>query len=696
VAIRCRAAGISLFLVVALACAPLRAADDADTHVDALARDVERLTSLRQVKDLQRSYAHYAQFGLWDAMAALFTADARFIHGEETLNGRAAIEQWLTRRGGGRIGLAPGALHTVLIDEPLVNLSADGRTAKARWMSMSFLGDGKGNARIEGGIYENEYVRDGERWKIAVSHFYPHFAGSYETGWTNVGGGDLPLVPYHFSVDETGIPIPPPVGPPPRTRESLASLLQKIARLNDEDAVRNVQHAYGYYVDRKMWDDVVDLFAEDCAVEVHGVGVFRGRKGVREVMERMGPAGLRHGQLNDRPIFDTIVQVLPGGREAISRGIELGLLGEADKGTAHWEITVFRNRFVKEDGLWKLKELRLYPLMRADYARGWGNGGEFRYAYDALPAFAGPHPATGKPVQTKGVRLLGTDALTGAVPASAAAAPAKSAADLLAEARRRLARSMAYDGTENVSSAYGYYLDDFQWPQLGAIFAEKGNKQSPFAGYYIGRERITRAATTMWGTASPARSGISYHWRTQLVVHVAEDGRSTNLRTRLFQPRTSKQPAREDSGFLGGALFSGMYPNDQFVLENGIWRLWSLQIDEPYFTTNGWKGGWSGVKPAPPGAPRPPPSPLVEKYPPDILMTELGKRAEHFRGGTGETIEWPGILPMWFNYRNPVSGRVPELYWPDCVPCELRPDLRMTNHGYLMPPTGPEPGASRD
>ncbi len=45
---------------------------------------------------------------------------------------------------------------------------------------------------------------------------------------------------------------------------------------------------------------------------------------------------------------------------------------------------------------------------------------------------------------------------------------------------------------------------------------------------------------------------------------------------------------------------------------------------------------------------------------------------------------------MWFNYRNPVSGRVPELYWPDCVPCELKPESQMTRHGYLMPPTGPE------
>jgi len=51
--------------------------------------------------------------------------------------------------------------------------------------------------------------------------------------------------------------------------------------------------------------------------------------------------------------------------------------------------------------------------------------------------------------------------------------------------------------------------------------------------------------------------------------------------------------------------------------------------------------------------------------------------------------DWPGIPPMWFHYRNPVSGRVPELYWPDCVTSVLRPDSSMTAHGYQLPPTGP-------
>jgi hypothetical protein len=646
-----RVAGMMVLGILGL-CPAAFAADD----LDALGRDVDRLESLREVKDLQRSYAHLTQYGRWEETAALFAADARFIRGRQSVNGRGAIAESLRQQGGGRQGLAPGAVHTEFIDQPLANLSVDGRSARVRWMSMTLLGDGRGGARIEGGIYENEYRREAQGWKISVSHYHPHYAGSYEAGWSNVDGADLPLVPYHFTVDESGVPLPPAAGAAPRSGLSLGALVARIDRLNDEDAVRNLQAAYGYYVDRRMWDDVVDLFTVDSTVRIAGAGTFRGAAGVRQAMERMGPAGLTQGILNDHPQFDIMVQVLPGGREAISRGIELGMIGDAGKGTQHWELNVFRNRFVKEGGLWKLKELAIQPLVKADFARGWGDGGTLKTAADA-PAFIAPDARSTK---VRG----GTTGVS------------------LPEARRRLSLSMAYDGTENVSAAYGYYIDDFQWPSMGGIFAVRGNKHSPFAGYYIGKDRIRAAATAMYGNSVPARTGIAYHWRTQPVILVAADGRSANLRTRLFEPLTGKDVSR-------ATIMSGMYPNDQTVLEDGIWRLWALEIDEPYFTMAGWKGGWSGVKPKPAGSPRPPASPLVQRLYPDIIMTDMGRRAEGFRGGTGETVEWPGILPMWFNYRNPVSGRVPEYYWPDCVPCELRPESQMTRHGYLMPPTGP-------
>ena len=650
---------------------------------DQLAHDITRLESLRAVKTLQRAYAQYGQYGQWRDMADLFAEQGRIIWGDKPIAGRTAIAGWLAQRSGGalggkRPGLAPGALHTELIDEPLVNLSVDGQSAKGRWMSLSLLGDGKGHARIEGGVYENEYVREGGRWKIATARYYPQFEGGYAEGWTNIGGKDLPVVPSHFTPDEAGIPVPPAQGPAPASNLNIFQLEQRVTLLNDEDAIRNIQSAYGYYVDRKMWDDVVDLFAKDSSAEIANSGIQRGHEGVRRVLMRMGPAGLSHGELNERPLFDVNVQMRPDGVEAESRGIEFGMLGDKAKGTAGWEISAFRNRFIKENGLWKLKAVHVVPVMKADYRDGWGAGGA-NGPKRVLPLpFLRANPAAdapGKAVATKVSR--------GQVAASDTSMTAR-----LADARRRLQRSLAYDGAENVSSAYGLYIDDFQWNEMGAIFAVKGNKQSPFTGYYLGRDRIMGAVNATWGPPPALREGISYHWRIQPVIHVSHDGRSVNLRTRLFQPRTSKEPSRVGQFYAAG-LNGGMYPNDQLVLEDGIWRLWSLTIDEHYFASPDWKGGWAAAK-APEGSTAPRPSALLEKYPPDILLPALGRREEGFRGGTGKTITWPGILPMWFHYRNPVSGRVPVNFWPDCVPCEMLPAARMTNHGYQMPPTGPE------
>ncbi|MET7401059.1 nuclear transport factor 2 family protein [Dactylosporangium sp. NPDC005572] len=658
-------------LTIGLPAAPAPALA-APVTVDTLARDVARVESVREVKDLQRTYAQLHQYGRFADMAALFADDGALVWGTQGLaadapvTGRAAVESWLVTDAGTMDGIRPGSLHTEINDNPVVSLSTDGLSAKGRWGVMRFKGSGAGEARVDGGIYENEYVlRDG-RWQISLLRYYPQYTGTYAAGWRSINGQSLPVVPHHFTPVSAGIPIPPPEGDAPPATATAEQLATRINRLGDEDAVRNLQHTYGYYVDRRMWTDVTELFTADATYTIDNVGTYTGPAGVRQAMERMGPEGLTQGILNDHPLWDTIVDVNPNGQEATARGIELGLVGDANTRAASWEFSVFRNLFVKDDGVWKLKEVSLTPLVVAGYTAGWGSGGVAPVP-SGVPAF------------------LDVDGR------SAQAVPGTAGQTDLAELKRRLDRAQGFDGVENVSSAYGYLLDDLLCSTMAATHATNAHKMSAFTGWYFGVERITQACQRNFGGGNPAtlRSSISYHWRPQPVVLMSQDGRSAQLQVKLWQPTTSN---------FSAGIIRGAYYHDSFVVENGVWKLWSLTVDEHYWTMTNWAGGWSAANPRSPTAPNPPGGPLLQTYPPDVTMVSVGVREEGFQGGIGRYVAWPEIHKMWFDFRNPVSGRVPGStvtdgsinYWPTgCVPCEAQPAWKFGANGYQATPTGP-------
>ena len=239
-------------------------------------------------------------------------------------------------------------------------------------------------------------------------------------------------------------------------------------------------------------------------------------------------------------------------------------------------MNVFANRFVKEGGIWKVREMRVFPVLRSDYHLGWGKSRLVEEmqagalapdrpvpAADAgsqdqiIPAFLSAKPGTGRSVAAPdGWRFVAAAPLTGAISKAAPRVPPSDRVTRVADDARRLARSTAYDGVENVSTTYGEYIDDFQWPQMAAIFGTRGAKQIPFAGYYSGTDRIAHAVFLEYGNEQATRSGIAFHWRIQPVIHVAADGRSARVRTYLFHPNTSKR---------GGTLFGAIYPDDHLI-----------------------------------------------------------------------------------------------------------------------------------
>ena len=650
-------------------------------RIDVLARELQQVESLRAVKRLQISYAQYSEFGLWSDMADLFSRDAIFEYGPDKVRGRAAIAQWLkSSLGAGLQGLRPGALHTQMALIPVVTLAPDGRSAKGRWHELSLLGQYGAEARWAGGIQENDYVIEGGKWKISRLHHTPLYAGSYADGWRNVAP-DLAVVPYHFTPGQAGSPFPQVLAPSAADTHNLTG---RIARLRDEDLIRNLQNAYGYYVDQKMWSDIVDLFAEDCSIEIAGSGIWKGPAGIRRLLGRDGPAGLRHGEVNDHLQLDTLITVAPDGQQAWSRGLDFGMLGQNNV-SAYWTEAIFENHYVKQAGVWRLASVKLFPKLRSDYYQGWARsqlaepapirglqpdapsalpaGGP---AKALIPAFRFANPATGKPVRYLGkADVIGETSILDAGPVTSRAEAAPLPGDI-PELERQVAMLKAYDSVENVSSASGAFLDDFAWDRTGVMFSRNGRREKYQVGFYVGPERIRQADARMYGTTRTGpRTRVQFHLRTQPVIDVAPDGKSAKLRTRLFSFNSSSDKA--------GEFQSGMYPNDVLVLEDGVWKFAHQAINELYYRSAGYAGGWAKVPEADPrlfAADRAPTmmDKLRASFPPDVATEDLGVRGQGFAPGP-DFVEFPAVKPMWFHYANPVSGREPANYCPDESTC---------------------------
>ena len=540
----------------------------------------ERVEALSAIKRLQHAYGHYAELGLWHDFADLF-ADTGIGHYTQGALDREGIRSlFLKEVGQGRLGLADGRLYPHISMQPVVTLAADGQSGKGRWHIMAMLG-GYGTsspgASWAGGVYENQYVRENGVWKFKEVRYLPQYSGRYdEPGWKATNEP----APFHFDASRVGKPILD-VAEPARatTLPTLATLARRMAdltarvqRLSDEIDVTNLQHAYGYYVDRKMWDDVAELFASDGTMEIGLQGVYAGRTSIRRGLNAFGPAGLAEGEVNDHIHLQTIVTVMPDGRTARARGTEIGMTGTTG-GRALWSQSIYENEFVKQGGVWKFQGVHVYPRFIVDAEKGWakdaqpapGPSRDFPpdrpptetyeiYPHFHIAPFHFDHPVTGRPPQYPASALRAT-ADKPAVPVVASgfsrtsSIPVKTPAalaSLLAATERSVERSKAYHASENVTTAHGYSLDEAAWDKTPDVLA--------------------------------------LHQIVQPVIHVSADGRSAKIRARLFQ---LGGPAGGE-----GSWTSGIYEGTS-VDEGGVWKLSGLHLDTVWTAPS--RGGWVRV-----------------------------------------------------------------------------------------------------
>ena len=414
---------------------------------------------------------------------------------------------------------------------------------------------------------------------------------------------------------------------PDRTGAEAARLALEVDRLEGARAVRKLQRAYGYYVDRGLWDEAADLFADDGTVEMGQDGVYVGKARIREYLQRQGGGkpGLSYGQLNEHLQLQPVVDVAPDGLTAKGRWRDMAMLGHF-KEDAFWGDAIDENTYVKEAGVWKIKSLHQYVNFVAPLEGGWARmqpaPADWRSeTAKAFPPDRAPTETYRPFPEVQVPPFHYRNPVTGQRPPAREPIPAD---PRLAAYAHRVELLEDKDAVENLQAAYGYYVDKSLWGEVADLFAANGAFEYGQRGVYVGKDHIRRGLL-LFGKEGPEPGKLNNYMQLQGVIHVAPDGRTAKARFRgMVQLGRAGQP---------GQWGEGTYEN-AYVKEGGVWKIAHLHFYLTGFTD--YDLGWtkSAIPAEGPSAAIPPDKPPTEVY-----------------------RSYPGVYIPPFGYPHPVTGK---------------------------------------
>jgi hypothetical protein len=367
--------------------------------VGQLAHRLQRARDTDEIENLVSMYGYYLDKQQWDAITELFAEDSSMEISQRGIYlGKKSIRRAFELFGPQNI--EKDHVHNHIQMQPLITVAADGKRAWVRSRALSMLGTYKQVGVWGDGVYENEMVKENGVWRFHKDHVYTTFFAPYEPGWAT-GSRPTPKasakIPpdappsvvyesfpdvynptYHYKNPVTGGEAEShakinSATLPSSVRSLVASIEATITRLEDEDAVENLQRAYGFYVDKAQWKDAADLFADDGTLELGGRGVFVGKARVLQYFTRLAPGGFERGMLLNHLQLQPIVDIANDGNTAQGRWrwvAEIGSEGKAD--SALWGGGTYENAYVRENGVWKIRNLHGYIRFTTPYAEGWG------------------------------------------------------------------------------------------------------------------------------------------------------------------------------------------------------------------------------------------------------------------------------------------------------------------------------------
>jgi len=384
--------------------------------------------------------------------------------------------------------------------------------------------------------------------------------------------------------------------------ERLNAMRAETQYVEDINAITKLGRAFGFYLDKGYFGEAANLFTEDGRVMFGNDGVYIGQARIKELFTRQGGGsmnagpGLPFGRFNMHMQLQPLVTIAEDGQSAQARWREWMLLGNF-KEKAEWGDAIQENDYIKEGGVWKISEMRVYLNFIAPYQGGWAalerQGPDWKTeageVFDADQRTPQRYPSFPEvfvpPFHYADDNLDERIAIQAPPPFDMIMhRPGDDLGVLEAEADAqavKLARQHSLRAVENLQAMSGYYFDKGLWSEAAALFTEDGTWEFGQLGVYQGRESIAQGMSLL-GSEGLEQGQLNNFPMLQPVIHVSEDNARAWGRFRSDVMRSV-----DGKGQWGGGLYENEYVN-----EGGTWKI----AKQHYWVTfwGDYDKGWTG------------------------------------------------------------------------------------------------------
>ena len=165
-------------------------------------------------------------------------------------------------------------------------------------------------------------------------------------------------------------------------QEKVQMMGKELQRLKDIEAIRRLQHIYGFYLTTWMNEEIINLFSDSRETSVDfPQGTFFAKEGIKIAFGHTN-TDMNPEYMHQLMQLQGVIDIATDGKTAKGRWWGFGAmalpesenfnLAANDQGILQeFACGVYENEYIKEDGVWKLWKLKWIPLYTCSPDNGW-------------------------------------------------------------------------------------------------------------------------------------------------------------------------------------------------------------------------------------------------------------------------------------------------------------------------------------